>query len=87
MKTRLYLKPAQKFYSIVKLKDLEELLSHCDTGDIKKIDKRINLYERIDVLSQGNLFGKPEVNSFKEQDNHLLLALEKGHYEVGGKYD
>jgi hypothetical protein len=86
-KTRLYLKPAQKFYSIIKLKDLEELLSHCNIEDIKKIDKKIKLYERINVLSQGNLFDNSDINSSVEQDNHLLLALEKGNYGVDGKYD
>lgn len=81
-KTRLYLKPAQKFYSIVKLKDFEELLNECESEDLKKIDKKIKLYERINVLSQGNLFGSQRESSFEEQDNHLLLALEKGNYEV-----
>ena len=82
--TRLYLKPAQKFYSIVKLKDLEELLNDCDIEDLKKIDKKIKLYERINILSQGNLFGNLNGSSFEGQDNHLLLALEKGHYGIGG---
>lgn len=83
-KTRLYLKPAQKFYSIIKLKDFEGLLNDCDSEDLKKIDKKIRLYERIDVLSQGNLFGvqKESYDSIKE--DNLLLALEEGQYGVNG---
>ncbi len=82
-KTRLYLKPAQKFYSIVKLKDFEELLTHCDNEDLKKIDKKIRIYERINVLSQGHLFESQNDLSFKDPDNHLLLALEKGSAYFG----
>jgi hypothetical protein len=84
-KTRLYLKPSQKFYSIVTLKDFEALLNDCDTEDIKKIDKKIRIYDRINVLFQGNLFESKNEKYFKEPDNHLLLALEKGHYGVSGK--
>lgn len=85
METRLYIKPPQKFYSIVKIKDFEELLNDCDSEDLEKIDKKIKLYERINVLSQGNLFESQTESSFEEQDNHLLLALEKGNYGIGGK--
>jgi len=43
-KTRLYLKPAGAFYTIIKLKDLENLLSNCDKEDLKKIDGKIKLF-------------------------------------------
>ena len=63
-KTRLYLKPKQKFYSIVKLRDFEELINECESEDLKKIDKKIKLYERINVISQGNLFGHSDESAF-----------------------
>ncbi len=82
-KTRVYLKPKQKFYSIVNLKDFEALLNDCESEAIKKIDKKIRIYERINVLSQGNLFESQNNNSFEEPDNHLLLALEEGSAYFG----
>ncbi|MCD6397851.1 MAG: hypothetical protein J7L71_09950, partial [Spirochaetaceae bacterium] len=84
-KTRLYLKPVQKFYSIIKLKDFEGLLNNCDSEDLKKIDKKIKLYERINVLSQGNLFNVQNEFYNKTKEDNLLLALEEGQYEVGGE--
>ena len=79
-KTRLYIKPAEEFYTIVKLKDLENLLSDCDKEDLIKIDKKIKLFERIQVLSQGNLFELEDNNIRKEEHDYQLLAKEKGHY-------
>ena len=84
-KTRLYLKQAQKFYSIIKLKDFEGLLNDCDSEDLKKIDKKIRLYERINVLSQGTLFDIQRKSYDKTKEDNLLLALEEGQYEVGGE--
>ncbi len=84
-KIRLYLKPAQKFYSIIKLKDFEELLNDCDSEDLNKIDKKIRLYKRINVLSQGNLFGIQKESYDKAKEDNLLLALEEGQYGVGGE--
>ena len=84
-KTRLYHKPTRKFYTIVKLKDLEELLNHCDNEDLKKIDKKIGLYERVNVLSQGSLFEMQDETMNEEKDDNLLLALEKEHYGVSGE--
>ncbi|MCK4649249.1 hypothetical protein KAT51_06980 [bacterium] len=84
-KTRLYFKPARNFYTIVKLKDFEELLSHCDKEDLTKIDKKIRLYERVNVLSQGSLFEMQDETMSEEKDDNLLLALEKEHYGVSGE--
>ena len=81
-KTRLYLKPAHKFYSIVKLKDLEELLSTCDKEDLQKIDRKIKLYDRINSLAQRNLFDLQGEFHYKTDEDQLLLALEKGEYGV-----
>ena len=84
-KTRLYLKPEQKFYSIIKLKDFEGLLNNCDSENLKKIDKKIRLYERINVLSQGSLFDIQRKSYDKTKEDNLLLALEEGQYEVDGE--
>ena len=84
-KTRLYLKPAQKFYSIIKLTDFEGLLNDCNNENLKKIDKKIRLYERINVLSQGSLFDIQRKSYDKTKEDNLLLALEEGQYEVDGE--
>jgi hypothetical protein len=84
-KTRLYLKPEQKFYSIIKLKDFEGLLSDCDSENLNKIDKKIRLYERINVLSQGNLFDIQNESYDKDKEDNLLLALVEGQYGVRGE--
>ncbi len=81
-KTRLYLKPAGVFYTIIKLKDLEELLSNCDKEDLNIIDRKIKLFERIQILSQGNLFENADNNFRKEDHDYQLLAEGKGHYGV-----
>lgn len=81
-KTRLYLKPTGVFYTIIKLNDLENLLSNCDKEDLKKIDGKIKLFERIQVLSQGSLFENVDNNLRKEESDYQLLAEKKGHYGV-----
>jgi hypothetical protein len=81
-KTRLYLKPAGVFYTIIKLNDLEKLLKNCDKEDLNIIDRKIKLFERIQILSQGNLFENADTNFRKEEHGCQLLAEEKGHYGV-----
>jgi hypothetical protein len=84
-KTRLYYKPARKFYTIISLNDFKELLSQCKSEDLKKIDKKIRLYERVNVLSQGSLFEMQDETINEEKDDNLLLALEKGYYGDSGE--